>query len=244
MKVSAISALAAAMGVAAPAQAEFTLDAFAGKGFPESRRASIRADEAVVNGIAVPAALRIGVDRLKATNSTTYGARLGYWSGAFGIALDAATLDPDVRRQTVRATGDLRLDESLFGERIVIDPGSQISVSIPHVTVPTTASIAALAMLRLPRGRARPYAFAGPTYVVTDRDLSGDWGLRAGGGLRVAVTRWLGLFGEYRYTRVNASAVAGRIGSEIAGVDADSGDIRVDVRLRNHAVVGGIGLQF
>jgi len=112
------------------------------------------------------------------------------------------------------------------------------------VTVPTTATVAALAMVRLPRGGVEPYAFAGPVYLVTDSDLSGQWGLRAGGGIKLPISRSVALFGEYRYTDVSANAVAGRIGGSARGVSGDTGDIKVDLDVRNHSAVGGLSFSF
>lgn len=202
----------ASLSPSAPASAETFVDVFAGRAMTERTPATLRAEEARVNGVVVPARLRVDVERLRPSNSTIFGARVGHWFGAFGLALDAATLNPDVKAQTIRATTMLEFDEEVFGERVTIAPGDAVSVAIPRVTVPTTASLAALAMIRLPpAGRARisPYAFAGPAYLVTDSDLGGNWGLRAGGGVRVPLSSRLSLFGEYRYTRVAADAVAG-----------------------------------
>jgi hypothetical protein len=230
-----------------PASSQVYVDLFAGRSMPENTAATLRADEARVNDTVIPAQLRIDIDRLRPTNSTIFGARLGYWSGAVGIAVDASTLDPDVKRQTIRATGNLRFDDDVFGERVVIDPGRSVAVDIPRVTVPTTATFAALAMLRLPPTpgtRVTPYAFAGPVYLVTDSDISGDWGLRAGAGLKLPLSRAVSLFGEYRYTNVSASAVAGRIGGDVMGIRGTTGDIRVDLDVRNHSAVGGIGFTF
>lgn len=242
-----VTIAAAALLGATPASAQAFLDLFAGRSMPENTPATLRADEARVNDTIIPAQLRIDVETLRPTHSTIFGARLGYWSGPFGLALDASTLDPDVKRQTISATGNLRFDDDVFGERVVIDPGRSVAVDIPRVTVPTTATIAALAMLRLPPGprtRVTPYAFAGPVYLVTDSDIGGDWGLRAGAGLRLPLSRSVALFGEYRYTDVAASAVAGRIGGEAMGVRGSTGDIRVDIDVRNHSAIGGIGFTF
>ncbi|MFS0773474.1 outer membrane protein [Sphingomonas sp. 1P08PE] len=247
MLAGGMTALGGTM-MAGPAGAQTFIDVFAGRSFPEKTAATITADEARVNGTIVPAQLRIDVESLEPTRSTSYGARVGHWFGAFGIAVDAATLNPDVKRQTIRATGNLRLDEELFGEEVVIDPGDSVSVDIPRVKVPTTATIAALAMVRIPRGGVEPYAFAGPAYLITDSDMSGDWGLRAGGGVKLMLTRSIGLFGEYRYTRVSADAVAGRIGGTVSGdrgsVSGTTGDIRVDLNVRNHSAVGGVSFSF
>lgn len=238
----------AALTLAQPASAQVFLDGFVGRSFPQSERATITAAEARVNGTVIPARLRVDVERLRATSSTTFGARLGYWHDWVGVAVDAATLDTDVRRQTIRATANLRLDEELFGERITIDSGRDVAVSIPRVGVPTTGTVSLLGMVRLPRGGLQPYAFAGPTYLVTDTDLSGDWGLRAGAGARLALSRRFGLFAEYRHTRVDAEARAGRFEGTATGngmtVRGDTGDIDVAFRLRSHAAVGGISFQF
>jgi len=249
MTVKLLPALTVALlPIAQPASAQVFLEGFVGRSFPQSKRATITAEEARVNGTVIPARLRVDVERLRATASTTFGARFGYWHDWVGVAADVATLDTDVRRQTIRATANLRLDEELFGERITIDPGQDVSVSIPRVGVPTTGTLSLLGMVRLPRGGVQPYAFAGPTYLVTDTDLSGDWGLRAGAGGRLALSRRFGLFAEYRYTRVDAEARAGRFeGSASAGgmtVRGDTGDINVGFRLRSHAAVGGLSFQF
>ncbi len=251
MRIRRLAAGAAALGgvmAAGPAGAQTFVDLFAGRSFPEGTAATITADEARVNGAIVPARLRIDVARLEPTNSTIFGARVGHWFGAFGIAVDAATLDPDVRRQTIRATGNLRFDEQVFGQEVVIDPGDSVAVDIPRLSVPTTATLSALAMVRIPRGGIEPYAFAGPTYLVTDSDISGNWGLRAGAGVKLMLTRSIGLFGEYRYTRVSADAVVGRIGGTVSGdrgsVSGTTGDIRVDLDVRNHSAVGGVSFAF
>jgi len=236
--------LMAMVGSATPVQAQTFVDLFAGRSMPERTPATIIADEARVNGVIVPATLRVEVQSLKPTGSTIYGIRAGHWFDWFGVAVDAATLDPDVKRQTIRATANLQFDEDLFGEEVTIAPGNLVSVNIPRVTVPTTATIAALAMVRLPGKSVEPYAFGGPAYLVTDSDLSGNWGLRAGGGLKVPLSRRVALFGEYRYTRVSANAVAGRIGGTMRGMSGDTGDIRVDVNVRNHSAVGGVGFSF
>jgi opacity protein-like surface antigen len=211
---------------------------------PERTAATLTSNEARVNGIVVPASLRVDVESLKPSNSTIYGVRAGHWFDWFGIAVDVATLDPDVKRQTIRATGNLRFDEEVFGEQVTIDPGQAVSVDIPRVTVPTTATAAALAMVRVPGGSVEPYAFAGPVYLVTDSDLGGDWGLRAGGGIRLPLSRRVALFGEYRYTAVDAEAFVGRIRGSMQGVEGSTGRIRAAVDIRNHSAIGGVSFSF
>ncbi|SFP90688.1 outer membrane beta-barrel protein [Sphingomonas rubra] len=239
-----IGATLVAVGTAMPAQAQTFVDLFAGKSFPQRSATTLTAAEARINDTVIPAEVRVDVERLRLSNSTIFGARVGHWFDWFGIAADASTLDPDVKRQTIRATANVRFDEEVFGEEVVIDPGRSVAVDIPRVTIPTTATFAALAMVRVPRGGVEPYAFAGPVYLVTDSDISGDWGVRAGGGAKLPIGRRVALFGEYRYTRVAASAVAGRVGGEARGVTGTTGDIRVDATLRNHSAVGGVSFAF
>lgn len=239
-----IGAAAAGVCMAVPAQAQTFVDLFAGRSLPDRTPVTLTAAEARVNGTIVPAELRVEVERVKLSNSTIYGARVGHWFDWFGIAVDASMLDPDVKRQSVRATANIRFDEEVFGEEVVIDPGRSVAVDLPRVTIPTTATFAALAMVRVPRGGVEPYAFAGPAYLVTDSDISGDWGVRAGGGVKLPISRRFALFGEYRYTHVEADAVAGRVGGTTGGVSGSTGDIRVDATLRNHSLVGGVSFGF
>ncbi len=239
--------------MAMPASAQTFVDIFAGRSLPEKTPITLTAAQARIDGMIVPAQLRVDIEGAEPSDSTIFGARIGHWFDRnFGFALDISTLDPDVRRQTVRATANLRFDERVFGEEVIIDPGRSISVDIPRVTVPTTATIAGLAMVRVPvratatrpEGKFAPYAFAGPVWLITDPSLDGNLGLRAGGGIRVPIAGGFALFGEYRYTRVNADAIAGRIGGSAGGIDGSTGDIRVDLNLRNHSGVGGISLMF
>ncbi|TVV70493.1 outer membrane beta-barrel protein [Sphingomonas solaris] len=248
------AALMAAALVAVPgaARAEGFIDVYAGRSSAEARSLTIRADEAQVNGAVVPADLRVRLFDVKTTKETLYGARAGYWFGRnVGVAVDVSTLDPDVRAQTLNATANLAFDETVFDEPVTIDAGERRTVTIPKVTVPTTATIAALAMVRLPLGgegvapsrRIAPYAFAGPVWLVTDPSLDGNLGLRAGGGVRVPVAGGIALFAEYRYTRGNADAVAGRVSGTVQGISARSGDIRVDIPIRNPSGVAGLSLS-
>lgn len=238
---------------ASPAAAQTFVDVFAGRSFPERTDIRIVADEARVNSELVPAALRIDLFDVKPTDENLIGGRLGHWFGKFGVAVDISSLNPDVKAQRVAVTASVAFDELVFGERVVLAAGDTINVSIPRIGVPTTVTVAGLAMARLPIGATAdrpggvvsPYAFAGPVWLVTNENLDGKFGIRAGGGLRLPITRGLGVFTEYRYTRVqSATAIAGRIGGEVRDTRATTGDIQVDLDLRNHTGAAGLSLQF
>jgi len=236
------------LAVGSCSQAAFAqtfLDVFAGRSLPERTAASVTADEARINGTIVPAQLRVDVESLKPTQSTIFGLRAGHWFNWFGVAVDAATLSPDLKRQTVRATANLRFDEQVFGEQVTVDPGQSVSVDIPRIGVPTTATIAAVAMVRVPREGIQPYLFAGPAYLITDSDISGYWGVRAGAGAKLPLSDHVAVFGEYRYTGINnARAIAGQIAGSTQGISGSTGDIRVGLDVRNHSFAGGLSFAF
>ncbi|MEX2482448.1 MAG: outer membrane beta-barrel protein [Gammaproteobacteria bacterium] len=220
---------------------------------PENTPVTLTSDEARINGDIFPAALRVDVASVNPTASTIFGGRIGHWFGHnFGVAVDASTLNPDVKRQTVTATADLELDESIFGERVKISTGRAVAVNVPRITIRTTATVAAQALVRLPIGATAerptgwiaPYAFAGPVWLVTDPSLDGNLGLRVGGGAKLPLSRNFALFVEYRYTRVDADMEAGKIGGVRGNMHAETGKIRADLRLRNHSAVGGISVSF
>jgi len=233
------------VSVPTSASAQTFVDVFVGRSFPERTAASITADEARVNNTVVPAQLRVDIESLKPTQSTIFGLRTGHWFSWFGVAVDAATLDPDVSRQTIRATANLKFDERVFGKPVLINPGHSISVNIPRISVPTTGTIAALAMVRVPRKGVQPYLFAGPAYLITDSDISGYWGVRVGGGAKIPISTKISVFGEYRFTGVNnARAVAGRVSGSGQEITASTGDIHVGLDVRNHSLAGGLSVTF
>ncbi|MBD8546724.1 outer membrane protein [Sphingomonas sp. CFBP 8760] len=235
----------AAITIPTTASAQTFVDVFAARYPPERTAASITADEARINGAIVPAQLRVDVESLRPTKSTIFGLRVGHWFNWFGVAIDAATLSPDLDRQTVRASANLRFDERVFGEQVTIDPGQSVAVDIPRLKVPTTATAAALAMVRIPRAGVQPYIFAGPAYLITDSDVSGYWGIRAGVGARLPLSRHIAMFAEYRYTGIgNAHAIAGRVTGSAGGISGSTGDIHVGLDMRNHSLAGGLNLTF
>lgn len=253
MRIGGGLVLVTGLCASAPASSQTFIDVFAGRSLPEKTDIRIVADEARVNGDRVPAALRVDLFDVEPTNENLLGARLGHWFGNFGLAVDVSSLNPDVKAQRVAVTASVAFDESVFGERVVVDAGDTVDVSIPRVGVPTTVTVAGLAMARLPIGATvdrpggivSPYAFAGPVWLVTNKSLNGKFGIRAGGGVRLPITRGLGVFAEYRYTRVeSAKAIAGRIGGQVGDTRATTGDIRVELDLRNHTGAAGISLQF
>lgn len=219
------------------------MDLFTGTTVPNSGPVSVSADHARLDGNGVKAALDIRLDKVKLSGSTTTGVRAGYWHGAVGMAFDLATFRSDVKLQRLRATANFQMDDDLFGERVKIDAGESVNASIPRIRLPTTATVALLAMVRLPRKQLEPYLFAGPAYLITTPGLSGSWGLRAGGGASMALSSNVAVFAEYRYTSIEADVIAGRLAGQRDGVSGDTGNIRVKTLLREHGIVAGLRVK-
>jgi opacity protein-like surface antigen len=253
MRTNIVAALALIGFGSSAASAEIFLDGFVGKSWTNRTHLGVRVDDATAQGRPLPVDLRANISGLKPRNSMTYGARIGFWLSNFGVALDASTLNPDLKKGRVRASATADFNQDLFGKPVSIGTGSDISVNIPRLPLPTTATLAGLAMVRLPlgaseenpRGGIAPYAFAGPVWLVTNKSFDGKIGLRAGGGIRLPLGRHFAAFGEYRYTAVNGADVkAGRLRGTVAGVAVDSGDITGRLNLRNQTVVAGASLSF
>ena len=235
------------------AHAEGFLDIFGGQSWTTRTDLNLRVENATVNGVSVPAEVQVDIEGLKPKNNPTVGARLGFWAGMFGFAIDGSTLDPNLQSRTVRARANIDFDETIFGQPVSIGTGQDVRVSLPELPLPTTVTLAALAMVRLPiaqtnarkHGIIQPYGFAGPVWLVTNESFDGKIGLRAGAGAKLQLGRNLGLFGEYRYTAVdNADIKAGSFSGSVSGINASTGDIIGRIDIRTHTVVGGVSLTF
>jgi opacity protein-like surface antigen len=235
------------------AHAEVFVDVFAGKTWTTRTDLSLRAEQPTIDGTGVPVAVRVDVDGLEPRDSESFGARIGFWSGILGFALDGSTLDPTLQPGTVRASASAAFDETIFGRPVSIGTGEDVTVDLPELPLPTTMTLAALAMVRLPIGKSdrnrqgviQPYGFAGPVWLVTNDRFDGKIGLRLGGGLKVPLGNNFALFGEYRYTAVDdADVKAGRLNAAANGVNASTGDIIGRIDIRTHAGVAGVSLSF
>lgn len=235
------------------AKAEVFIDLYGGQSWTTRTDLKLRVDDATINGQPLPVAVQVEVDGLKPENNPSVGARIGFWSGMFGMALDASTLDPSLRAGSVNASANVDFQEEIFGQPVSIGSGQDVRVSLPALPLPTTVTLAALAMIRLPVAKApdrkhgiiQPYGFAGPVWLVTNERFDGKIGLRAGAGARLQIGRNVGVFGEYRYTAVDdADVKAGSFRGNIGNASASTGDIIGRLDIRTHALVGGLSLTF
>lgn len=228
------------MAMLASAKAEQSVEVLFGRSWNPSRPATISVDSARIDDKLVPAELRVRLNRLQTTSWRTFALRYNHWWNHIGIGLDIAKVAPDVQRQTVKATANLRFDDTVFGEPVRIEPGAAIAVGLPRITVPDTASLSSVLMWRGSTHGLAPYAYVGPSYVVTSKTLSGSFGVLAGAGVAVPITRRLSIVGEYRSQHVNAEAVAGRVKGSEGADTATTGDIRVGFHIRSSSLAAGL----
>lgn len=227
------------------------IDAFAGKTWTTRTDLELQTDQVTVDQNNIPVDVSAEIRGLRPKNSTTYGGRIGFWAGNIGFAIDGSTLNPDLRARTVTATANASFDE-IFDRPVSIDIGQDIEVDLPELPIPTTVTLAGLAMFRLPigktadrqRGVIEPYAFAGPVWLVTNERFDGKIGVRLGGGVKLPLGNNLAVFGEYRYTAVDdADVKAGTFRTTVDGITAST-DIIGRVNIRNHAAIGGVSFSF
>lgn len=128
------------------------------------------------------------VSDLALKSSLAYGAKLGHYLDNlkyFGVETEAYTLTPDIKQQTVAINGV---------------PAGTISGS--HLRVTTWA---ANVIYRYPGETFQPYAgvgmgvFFASASNATGSDTSVSPGLNVLAGLRLMVTKQIGLFGEYKF---------------------------------------------
>jgi hypothetical protein len=161
------------------------------------------------------------------------GGRIGYWIDPIpwlGLALDVSYFNMQGDAPTMIGDAALPPFDNLGTADFKIVPVSALlMLRLP----PLLSPIAVLTGLN-------PYVGMGPTLMVSQIDVEGFSGTGAALGLDVrAGLRWeflpiIGLFAEYRYTRV-----------EDTYEDALRGlSTSLEVNFTTHHIVGGIALQF
>lgn len=197
------------------AAAEPFVDLFAGVAFTPSNDVDLS-----LNGLSAT-----GEQDFK--DSFSVGARAGYWFSFFGVNLDVSyfrpELDPD---DAVVVGGRIETDLDVIGVGLNAMLRGQFLKS-PDV----------------PQGRIQPYVFGGPTLFISrfDADVSGAGsdsetdvstrvGLTAGGGVTFMITKLLGVFAEYRFTRNRP--------------EFDIDGLKIEPKLDSHHVLGGVTFRF
>jgi opacity protein-like surface antigen len=160
-------------------------------------------------------------------DSFSVGARAGYWWSFFGVNLDLSYFRPELDPDDASGGGvTIKTDLDVWGVGLNAMLRGQFLKS-PDV----------------PEGRLQPYVFGGPTLFISrfDFDVSGAGvngesdttakvGLTVGGGVTFMVTKNIGLFSEYRFTR-------NRPDFDIMGVE-------IEPKLDSHHVLAGVTFRF
>jgi opacity protein-like surface antigen len=190
-----------------PSGAEMFADLYLGAAFPH-------AADFTVTALGVTEA-----DTAATSTSFTAGGRLGYYFGTpgwLGVALDASFFKPDTDTTVVPVSLLVLLRAPLMS-----------STEFPH-------------------GRLQPYVGAGPAAFFTRESGTQEFstnvssasvvnvGVDVRGGITYLISRWIGLFVEYRYTRADT-----HIPQTINGIDVTS-----DFKLNTHHALGGVSFRF
>jgi opacity protein-like surface antigen len=148
-------------------------------------------------------------------NSWVVGGRIGYWFRSLpflGLALDGSYFRPDF------SVLDLKVGD-----------------------------VAPLLMLQIPIPVIKPYLLAGPAVFITEakdtrgvfgrpgeKDTDYPIGVKAGGGIRLSLLPFLGIFAEYQFTHFSPEY-------QFEGLGARR---KVETDVNTHHIVGGVSLRF
>ena len=222
-----------AIGIAAPADAEWTVDFYGGPSWTES--ADLRATGRDDTGLAIDAT----IFDIRTDTGVTFGLRGGYWLESvpfLGFGMDLFFFSVPVPSQTADATGTL--SSEIFDEPITINANGRARV--PSVTLPGFAfspeirlRVPILTSKAFPKGMIQPYVAAGPAWAFTVEDDDPDLviGGKIGAGVSVSVLRFLALFAEYRYTF-------------FPNFTATHRDVKYEADINTHNLVFGVSLRF
>ncbi|MFQ5913108.1 MAG: outer membrane protein [Nitrospinota bacterium] len=171
--------------------------------------------------------------------SASIGGKIGaWWTGLrpstgldFGAELDITHFGPDINSQGTSASG------TFLGIPIIGVVTNRIDLSATIIAVNLLARWPLGVSPGLPHGRWHPYVGIGGGFEILDADPAGPGDdsdttevLQVLAGLKFFLTRYLALFGEYKYTHG---------GHTFQGV---TGKVEADVSATH--IVGGVAVHF
>jgi len=181
---------------AASADAEWFVDLYAGGAFTQKDDVkTVVTTEGFGSGT-------LNLKDIKFDNSYSVGGRAGYWFAALpyvGLGLDVSHFRPDIGAQKVDAT--------IFGLPGTVTLLDDMDVRVVAVSLDLMLRWPLMKTAEFPNGRLQPYVTAGPAIFFTEAEFAGDsdsdrsLGFKAGAGVTFLITKILGVFGEYRFTR-------------------------------------------
>lgn len=200
-RIVALVVIVAALGVAAPARAEWFADLYLGWGITGS------------SDVTFTTRTPRTFEDVELDNSLVWGGRAGYWFGPdlLGPALGGRFLGADVDLSYFRPRIAGQTVDTEVGQRRL----GAMDISVVTITPELVARYPLLADKEFPAGRMQPYAAIGPTIFFSSATDSGTFGGRgdeesdAGvgvalrGGLAWHVTDAVAIFAEYRLVRVS-----------------------------------------
>jgi opacity protein-like surface antigen len=223
------------LAIPAPASAEWFVDLYAGAAFTEADDHDNRA-----------ANLDVTVFDIAYRDSALVGGRFGYWFESLtflGVGVDAShVFGPDIGTQT--ATFEACFPAGCLGGP---QPVRRANLAVTSVGLDILLRWPLLASPAFPRGRLQPYVAAGPAVFFSTFDDTANFapsgqsasdtavGVKAGGGLAWHLSRWVAVFGEYRFTHFEA---------EFDFQANPFGRLEVNAPITSHAVLGGLSIRF
>jgi hypothetical protein len=256
----------------AEVRAEAFIDVYAGGAFTSDVRSHViippqffdPAGESPPTGPANLVIRKTSVDT-NFEDSITYGVRAGYWFGKWvGLALDVFTFEPNLDGQDFTQDADVRVTpiSALFMLRWPLLVSEEYPLGRLHPYIGGGPSLfltkfngdANLAVLDFPITEVEvedppdSSTFVLHTNIEPAGKFSSknvDPGLELLVGLDFQILPFVGVFGEYRYTRAEpvwSDTVAARGTDRQVYYEALSTDF--EVSLRTHHIVGGITFRF
>jgi opacity protein-like surface antigen len=214
----------ALMVLAAPAEAEWFADLYAGGAFTQKEDVEIR-----------ELGTTLTLKDIEFDNSFAIGGRAGYWFDALpflGLGVDVSHFRPDVASQTVDAT--------LSGLPAIATLLEDIDVRVVAIALDVMLRWPLMKSADFPNGRLQPYATVGPAVFITEAEVLGEsdtdtsLGFKAGAGVAFLLTKHLGIFGEYRFTHFNPE-----FKFTSGGVST-----KIETDINTHHLVAGVTFRF
>lgn len=229
--------------IATPARAEWLVDMYLGATISPKSTFSIDMRDPLVGKVQTG-------DHISFDNSTGVGGRVGYWFESFrwlGTSVDVEHFRANVPHQVTTNMSHAGVFNSIQSLRVDVAAVTLDAMFRWPGLMPTPD---------VPQGSLQPYLTVGPSVFVTKlEDTGGNLnptgqsatapfpGFKLGTGLNWQFSKHMSIFTEYRYTQFTVSHdrtdFAGSSFAPLTPFQAD-----MDVTLRTHHFLGGIGFRF
>jgi len=171
------------------------------------------------------------------------GGRAGLWfeqAPNWGVAVDVFyfTANIDGQRLAISASGTGTVGNFVtIGATATQAVIKTVDIDVFAVSWDVMGRVPLQVSDEFPRGRFQPYGLVGPAlFIATAESAETDvtFGLKAGAGLKIWLTKQVGIFFEYRFTHFKPELT----------FSTNATDVKLDGDLSTHAVMAGGGIRF